>query len=372
MDTSDSLDATRDFVRPGKPIRSTLHERFDELEKSGSAHWTVQYRFLKKIGSGSQSVVYLADRMGSMNVSLRIALKLFSPAPYINTDAYLSEMMQTAQVAIRIAEIQQDHLLDVHNFVEANGIQIMVMEWVDGFDLRRLVDPGLLKQAAGTAGKDRWQHINDVVATAGPSQVRFKPGVALQVLRECLTALSALERRNIIHGDMKPANVMLKRTGAVKLIDFGSAFLFDRPRIQPAWTPRYAAPEVIESGRFERNSDLASLGYVFLELLSGRVPFEEVVTRSQMLTAKRQVHEQLDDFLPRDVRRDTGLLELIRGMIHPNPAERFQSAAEADLSENGAAAAHRRLVLGDLSSEYDHDIREWLRFVPAADSDSTT
>jgi serine/threonine protein kinase len=365
MDTSDPFPSTRDFSQHFRPTGSALAMRYEALQKAGAVHWTAQYRFLERLGAGSQSVVMLADRLGSLDVSLRVALKLLSPLPYPDTDSYLSEMAQTAQVAMKIAEIQEDHLLDVHNFVESSGIQIMVMEWVDGFDLKYLMGPERLREAAGASGRERWAHINDVVVTAGPTQSRLKPGVALHVLRQSLAGLAALHRHNIVHGDIKPSNIMLKRTASTKVIDYGSAFAISRPRIQPAWTPRYAAPEVIDSGKFELNSDLASLGYVFLELISGRSPFDVVKTRAELLDVKNSLHDRVADGLPRDVRRDTGLVELIRGMIHPDCSERFSGPDDADLSPNGAAAAHKRLVLGDLSSEYENDIREWLRFVPA-------
>jgi serine/threonine-protein kinase len=174
-----------------------------------------------------------------------------------------------------------------------------------------------------------------------------------------------LHRANIVHGDIKPSNIMLKRTASSKVIDFGSAFQISRPRIQPAWTPRYAAPEVIETGKFEMNSDLASLGYVFLELVSGRSPFDDVKTKAELLDVKNTLYDRVEDVLPRDVRRDTGLVELIRGMIHPDCAERFSGPDDANLSPDGAAAAHKRLVLGDLSSEYENEIRDWLQFVPS-------
>ena len=365
MPPSDPFPSTRDFSQHFRPTGSALTMRYEALQKAGAVHWTAQYQFIERLGAGSQSVVMLADRMGSLDVSLRVALKLFSPTLYPDTDSYLSEMAQTAQVAMKIVEIQQDHLLDVHNFIESSGIQIMVMEWVDGFDLKYLTGLDRLRSAATAAGRERWAHINDVVVTAGPTQSRLKPGVALHILRECLAGLAVLYQSSIVHGDIKPSNIMLKRTASTKVIDFGSAFEISRPRIQPAWTPRYAAPEVIESGKFERNSDLASLGYVFLELISGRSPFDGVKTRAELLDVKRSLHDRVEDVLPRDVRRDTGLVELIQSMIHPDCSRRFSSPDDADLSPNGAAAAHKRLVLGDLSSEYENDIREWLRCVPA-------
>jgi serine/threonine-protein kinase len=366
------LNSTLDFLPTlSERKKSPVFRQYEALQSANAVSWSVQYRMIERIGSGSQGDVWTADRLGSLGVSLRVALKFFSPRPYASTDMYLAEMTHTAKVAIQIAEIQQDNLLDVHNFVESGGVQIMVMEWIDGFDLKHLTQPEVLNRIAGAASKDRWENINDVVATAGPQQVRFKPGVALAVLRECLTGLQELHRRDIVHGDIKPSNVMLKRTGNAKMIDFGSAFQVGEQRDMPAWTPRYVAPEVLETGRFLMNSDVASIGYVFLQLLSGRVPFRKAQSRDDLLAEKQTLHDRLDTYLPRDVARDSHLVELIRRLVHPDPAQRFASPSDADFSEFGAAAAHRRLVLGDLASEYDNDIREWLQFVPDQTADAS-
>jgi len=363
-DLSESVASTQAFVaRENQPFSSVLCAHFDQVQLAGEITWAAQYKFLRVLGVGSQSVVYLADRFGSLNVSLRVALKIFSPVPYQNTDAYLTEMARTAEVAMRIGEIQQDSLLDVHNFVEAGGVQIMAMEWVDGYDLRQLTSAASLSHVGRVADKSAWEHLNEVVATAGTAQARLKPGIAIAILRECLEALAPLHRQKIVHGDVKPANIMLKKTGHTKVIDFGSAFFLNRPRVMPAWTPRYAAPEVITDNRFELNSDVASLGYVFLELLSGRVLFEGATTRKELADEKMQMHQHLDDFLPQDVLRDSDLVELITDMIHPDPAQRFSSPEEAATSEHGAAAAHRRLVRSDLASDYESEIREWMRLV---------
>ena len=59
----------------------------------------------------------------------------------------------------------------------------------------------------------------------------MKAGVAVAIVRDCLTALAALHRDGIVHGDIKPSNIMLKRTGIAKIVDIGSAFeLRDPPR----------------------------------------------------------------------------------------------------------------------------------------------
>ena len=73
-----------------------------------------------------------------------MALKIFSPERYEDERAYDEAMGRMAQVAAHVAQIQQDNLLDVHNWVDRNRIRMMEMEWVDGYDLRRLLTREML------------------------------------------------------------------------------------------------------------------------------------------------------------------------------------------------------------------------------------
>ncbi len=104
-------------------------------------------------------------------------------------------------------------------------------------------------------------------------QPRLKPGIAMSVVRECLAGLAALHREGIVHGDLKPSNVMLKRTGNAKIVDIGSAFEIDNAPAQRTCTPTYTPrPRCLEGEDCSPRSDLASLGYVLIELLAGYQP----------------------------------------------------------------------------------------------------
>src|SRR5262249_12080666 len=148
-------------------------------------------------------------------------LKVFSPEPYGDATGYHEDMARVARVAARVALVQHDNLLDVQNFVERQGIRLMEMEWVDGLDLARLLTDRTMERAGVTRG--HWEYTGRVILSAGPAQPRLKPGVAIQVLRECLAALAALHREGLVHGDLKPSDVMLKRAGRAKVIHIGSA-----------------------------------------------------------------------------------------------------------------------------------------------------
>lgn len=322
--------------------------------------WTVQYRLNRKLGEGRQGIVYLADRLGMDVLTVPVALKFFSPVRYADLDAYKRDMARVARIAARVTLIQQDNLVDVHNFVEFDDIHVMAMEWVDGYDLRFLLRPAILRQIQDRVEADRWAYLNDVVLTAGPVQPRVKPGIAIAIVRECLAGLGALHRGEVVHGDIKPSNIMLKRTGNTKIIDLGSAFLVHEEHTQRPFTPQYAAPEVLAGQVPTVYSDLASLGYVLAELLAGQPPFAGVTNYDDLRATKLSFEDELQRLLPPEVLASQSLLSLIQTLTQPDPEKRFQSAEAADLLEYGAASFQRELVAGNLASEYATEIRLWL------------
>jgi eukaryotic-like serine/threonine-protein kinase len=337
-----------------------LVARYRSILDQPRLDWTERHCLIRRIGAGGQGVVFLGERRGADGFRLPVALKVFSPERYEDDPSYHESMGRMARVAARVAQIQQDNLLDVQNFVAPDGIRVMEMEWIDGYDLRRLLTPGILSRAEGRVGPERWAYLNDVIVTAGAVQSRLKPGIAIAVLRECLAGLSALHREGIVHGDVKPSNIMLKRTGNSKLVDIGSAFLIDDPLENPTCTPYYAAPEVLDGQDGTARSDLASLGYVLVEMLSGTPLFAGFTRIDELKRAKWEILDGLEGVLPEDVARNELLMGLITGLIAPDPNKRFPDAQAADLVERGAASFQRQLVKGNLASEYDNEIRVWL------------
>jgi serine/threonine-protein kinase len=304
--------------------------------------------------------VYLTERRGTDQFTLPVALKIFSPERYDDERAYDEAMGRMAQVAARVAQIQQDNLLDVHNWVEHSRIRLMEMEWVDGYDLSRLLTHKMLQWMEKHVSANRWSYINQVIVTAGAVQPRLKPGIAIAIVRDCLAALAALHRDGIVHGDLKPSNIMLKRTGNAKIVDLGSAFDLQQAPARRTCTPAYAAPEVLDGGQSSPRSDLASLGYVLVEMLSGAPPFAGLSNFRDLLEAKRFLAQKLPHILPNEVVCNELLMNFCRGLIAPDPMRRFPSAEAADLVKEGAASFHRQLIKGDLASEYDNELRLWM------------
>ncbi|MCA9118808.1 MAG: serine/threonine protein kinase [Planctomycetaceae bacterium] len=348
---------------PANKGRDELATAFNELTSVPTVQWSVTYRLQRVLGSGGQSVVYLADRLGSDDMTVPVALKVFSPKHYEDAGEYQLDMARIARVTAHVALIQQDHLLDVHNLVDCNGIRVLVMEWVDGFDLLHLLNPSTLEQTRDRVRDEKWSYLNQVVFSLGPARVRLMPGIANSIVRECLAALAALHREGIVHADIKPSNIMLKRTGNAKLIDLGAAFKISEGEIMKTVTPRYAAPEVLRGAPSTPASDLASLGYVLIEMLAGVQLFAGLDGYAALLRAKERIMHYLYEILPREIVASELLIDLIRGLVAPNPDERFPSAEAADLFDSGAASFSRQLVTGNLASEYESDLRAWLSVV---------
>lgn len=356
----------------GSETRSTdteLVERYDELTRSMKVSWTGHHHLIRMLGRGGQGEVYLTEYRGTDGFTVPVAMKVFSPERFKDRRAYEEAMTRVASIASSVALIQHDNLLDVQNFFERDRIRIMMMEWVDGYDLRQLVAPPCLNLLNENLPEYRWNYINEVIITEGVENSRFKAGVAVAIVRECLAALAALHREGIVHGDVKPANIMLKRSGHAKLIDMGSAFMYDDPPRDRECTPIYAPPEVLESHTSSPQSDLASLGYVLIELLSGQNVFKECESLRDLLKAKRELPKRLHHVLPDELVENKLLMNLILGLIAPDPSRRFLSAEAAE-HEHGAAEFHRQLIMSDMATEYDNDIRLWLEELRGLESEN--
>jgi serine/threonine-protein kinase len=250
---------------------------------------------------------------------------------------------------------------------------MMLMKQVEGYDLRELAKHELLDRVEHL-DQGLWRDITNRVACYGLKRAKFMPGAAVTIIRECLIALDKLHSRGIVHGDVKPSNIMLTPEGEVKLIDTGAAFEWQGSRKPYFCTPRYAAPEVLEKGECVPGSDLASLGYVLIELLIGRPIFEGALTPRGLETSlpqeattgvpqpacpklaeeKRNLPRRLREMLPS---YSPLVVELCEKLIVPDPMRRFARARDAELY---AYDYLRELEQCNLACYFLHEFRRWL------------
>jgi serine/threonine-protein kinase len=346
-------------VPPNEGCSEELRNNYYDLLDQQRVYWNEDIYFKSMLGQGGQGFVFLGDLHGSDGFVLPVAIKIFSPERFASDMLYEDEMYNMAKISAKVARIQHDHLLMVRNWHSTNRIHFMSMEWVEGFDISQLLKQEMLDFLQKKVSPSRWRYINSVVVSGGTMHPRLMPGIAIPIIRECLAALGALHRTGIIHGDIKPSNIMLKQTGTAKLIDIGSAFeVENRPPNRP-YTLAYAAPEVLEGKEATPQSDIASLGYVLIEMLSGRRLFN---ANSELngIEGRLLLANQLHRILPPMVATSEVLMRFCRSLIAPDPKKRFENAEAADLFKDGAADFLRQLVKGDLACESEPEIRNWL------------
>ncbi len=341
--------------------------------------WHARYRMVRPLGSGAQGVVYLALREGVDGYRTLVAVKMYFRQRIddhggLQADAdYVQEMRRIARHAQQVSEVQHDNLIAIRDFVSLDDTRVMVMEWIDGLDLRHLLDLKRHRQLRDGLSAAEWNRLNDVVVTHGVDHCRLRPGVAVDVLRGCLAGLSALHQHGVAHCDLKPANIMIKRTGTKKIIDIDSSCVPAEDDDVVRGTPYYMAPEQLRERKVRLRSDIASLGYILIEMLTGRLLFKQCKTFEALQDAKARLPDELERLLPFEIRSNSGLVGLCRKMVANDPEERFPDADAADLGRLGAAAFHRELVKSDLSSEYDRELAWWIEAAyPAAAAGEAT
>jgi serine/threonine-protein kinase len=272
-----------------------------------------------------------------------------------------------ARVSSLVVKAQHANVVRVQAFRQRQGIRLMFMDLVDGYDLQALLSCPLFARLERDLCPPQWANLRQVVIDwhPGDDHPHLMPGVAVAIVRDCLSGLHSLHQDGIVHGDIKPSNIMImRRTGHAEIVDLGSAFELSDPPKAIIQTPAYAAPEALDGGLPTPQSDQASLGYVLIELLTGRRIFPRGASRAEMWKAKCDLPQRLKTLLPPYVVSCPRLLSFCARLISPDPQRRFPTASDADLdTECGAAEFLHELVRSRLASVYDSDIRRWLEAV---------
>lgn len=210
------------------------------LASAASLPRVAGYQLLHKVGEGRLATVYLAQDMDGDDVALKVLRRAHS-----DDEARAAAFAREFTIP---AAIHSRHVVRVFEHLAGDGEAAIAMEYVGG------------------------GHLGERIARGLP------PEAALALLRQAALALDALHRNGFAHGDVKPANLMLRGNGELVLADFGLARRLDlAPPAAPAGvvagTPRYAAPEQSQCGAAAAVSDVYSLGVVCYEMLCGKPPF---------------------------------------------------------------------------------------------------
>jgi len=233
-----------------------IGERLGEESMDGLGGKTVdRYRIERCVGRGAMAVVYRAREPDSDDP---VALKMMSHRLVYEPGA----MQRFQKEADILMSLQHDNIARLHRRFDAFETCFLAMEFCDGNDLQQIVDGrGALPE----------------------SEVR-------KIAGHLAAALLHLHERSIVHGDIKPSNVMTTRRGEVKLTDFGLATAACQPNDADArsslGTPLYMSPEQLDGAPPCPSSDLYALGCVLFELVSGTRAFS-ASSLSELLSLKR-------------------------------------------------------------------------------------
>ncbi len=266
-----------------------------------------RYELKERLAEGGMAEVWLATAHGDSGFTRRVAIKQLFPLE-ADGGAFERMFLDEARITSRLHHAAIVSILDFG--VEA-GRPFQVLELVDGFDLWRLVKWGRAQ------GKP------------------LSPGLALHVCAVVGHALhfahvavdDAGQPLRIVHRDVSPQNVLVSRSGDVKLSDFGIAFSEGRAEQTVGGIargkPAYMAPEQAVRGAMDGRTDVFGLGCVLHALIAGQSALRDENSLVDLLAG---VELPLDASLPEPIR------ELVARATRRNKAERFESAEEMALS----------------------------------------
>lgn len=282
------------------------------------------YRILEKLGEGAMGVVYQAR---DTRLERPVALKIL-PAGAMRDQERKWRFEQEAKTA---SGLNHPHIVTIYDIGEAEGVDFIAMEYVQGQPLDRRIPAGGL-----------------------PFET------ALDWAVQTAEALAAAHAAGVVHRDIKPANILVSDSGQVKVLDFGLAKLMESDQgsatlaeSDPAMatalaqastleasprtrhgailgTPAYMSPEQAQGKPVDARSDVFSFGAVLYEMLRGRRPFEGDSPLATLAAILRDAPPPL-----RTVRRDVPreLERIVRRCLEKQPEARYTSATDlaADL-----------------------------------------
>jgi predicted Ser/Thr protein kinase len=224
-----------------------------------------QLEIIELLGRGGMGVVYKARQK---SLGRLIALKLLAPERAEDPE-FAHRFTQEARA---LAALNHPNIVTIHDFGQAGGFYYLLMEFVDGVNLRQALRAG-----------------------------RLEPEQALAIVPPICEALQYAHDHQIVHRDIKPENLLLNKEGRIKIADFGIArILGDDVTVNiaeshPAGTPQYMAPEQKLHLRTDHRADIYSLGVVLYEMLTGELPATQITPPSKRV----QVDVRIDEIVLR-------------------------------------------------------------------------
>ena len=261
-----------------------------------------KYIVQRELGRGGMGAVYLAEQPG---LGREVAIKELLQSAIADPVA-LKRFMQEAQV---MARASHPNLVQVHDLEQIGDANYIVLEFVRGRSLRDWINEG-----------------------------RLPLPKVFAVMHGVLQGLDYAHKRQIVHRDMKPENVLLSDEGDVKVADFGIARLTDDSGAgstatktgTTVGTPQYMSPEQVASSKVDGRSDLYSTGIMFYELVVGQPPFTATDADGPFTLMAKHVQAPPQPPSVRVPGLDPVLEEVILKSLNKRPEDRFQTGQDFD------------------------------------------
>ncbi|MFC1463206.1 protein kinase, partial [Verrucomicrobiota bacterium] len=269
------------------------------------------FLLLDLVGTGGMGGVYAAkdEALGRL-VAIKVMLKALG-----DDAAFVDGFRKEAQA---VAKLNHPHIAQIYSFGQVHGQPYIVMELVPGERLDKMIESGR----------------------------PIDQGLVMRVGMEVAEGLAAAEEEGLIHGDIKPENILLDEKMHAKLVDFGLASYVNQAAGDGIWgTPYYIAPEKVKRQKADARSDMYSLGATLYHALAGRPPFEGDspvdVVKARLKAPPRPVH----DYRPKI---DQHAESIVMRMLDIQPAKRHPTYASliSDLRKSANALCGKRRGFG--------------------------
>jgi len=282
-----------------------------------------RYRLIARVAGGGMGEVYRAH---DLLLDRAVALKVLQHA-LAGDPALVERFKQEARAAARLTH---PNVVGVYDWgSEDEHTYYMVMEFVSGTDLR------------------------DVLVSRGS----LEPPQAVAIVASICEALAAAHETGLVHRDVKPENVLISRSGTVKVADFGIAVVVDAERTNPGGavpgTLRYLSPEQAAGLEATPASDIWAAGAILAELVTGRPPSQG--SAAELL--RRRAHEPLEAPSTQFARVPKVIDSIVLKACAVDPAERYSGAAEMAGALERARGELGEASIEDLASDVTGEIR---------------
>jgi serine/threonine protein kinase/tetratricopeptide (TPR) repeat protein len=268
-----------------------------------------RYEVLQILGEGGMGAVYKAR---DIELNRMVALKVIRP-DLAGNQAIIDRFKQELLLA---TQVTHKNVIRIYDLSEADGMKFITMEYVEGEDLR-----GLMQKKG-----------------------KLAPLEAVEIMQQTCRALDAAHSAGIIHRDLKPQNIMRDKTGRILVMDFGLARTLEGDGMTQTGalvgTMDYMSPEQALGKDLDQRSDLFAMGLIFYELLTGKMPYKADSVVASLL---KRTQERAAPVSSHDGTIPVALSNIVGKCMEPDVKLRYQSSAEilADLDayQGGRAAA---------------------------------